>query len=104
VTEHGFAEDGGAQPQRTMLAWHRTVMASVLGCATVAFAASRQQMPVVAAVAACTALGLFVMMLRDLPSWRVGGGAHYLLMRHVLVAVLLLAALGVTISVSGLVG
>jgi hypothetical protein len=104
VTEQTFVDDGGAQPQRTMLAWHRTIMASVLGCATVAFAASRQQMPVVAAVAACAALGLLVMMLRDMPSWRVGGSAHYVLMRHVLVAVLLLAALGLSISVRGIVG
>lgn len=96
--------DGGAQPQRTMLAWNRTMLAAVLGCATVAFAAQRQQMPVVAAVAAACAVLVLVLVLRDMPAWRVGGSAHYVLMRHVAAAVVLLAALGLVIAVRGMVG
>lgn len=96
--------DGGAQPQRTMLAWNRTMLAAVLGCATVAFAAQRQQMAVIAAVAACAAIAVLVLVLRDMPAWRAGGSAHYGLMRHVTAAVLVLAGLGVIIAVRGIVG
>lgn len=94
--------DGGAQPQRTMLAWNRTMLAVVLGCATVAFAAQRQQMPVIAALAALAAVAVLVLVMRDMPRWRVGGSAHYLLMRHVVGAVLVLAALGIAIAVRGM--
>lgn len=94
--------DGGAQPQRTMLAWNRTMLATVLGCATVAFAAQRQQLPALAAIGAAAAVGVLVLVLRDLPAWRVGGSAHYRLMRHVLGAVLVLAALGLAIAVRGI--
>lgn len=94
--------DGGAQPQRTMLAWNRTLLASVLGCATVAFAAQRQEMPATAAVAALAALILLVLVLHDLRAWQPGGSAHYPLMRQVAAALLLLAALGVVIAVRGM--
>lgn len=96
--------DGGAQPQRTMLAWNRTMLAAVLGCATVAFAAQRQQMVVIAAVAACAAIVVLVLVLRDMPAWRNGGSAHYTLMRHVAAAVVVLAGLGVIIAIRGMVG
>ncbi|WP_156224236.1 DUF202 domain-containing protein [Pseudactinotalea suaedae] len=96
--------DGGAQPQRTMLAWNRTLLAAVLGCATVAFAAQRQQMVVTAAVAACAAIAVLVLVLRDMPAWHEGGSAHYRLMRHVAGAVVLLAGLGVVIAVRGILG
>ena len=94
--------DGGAQPQRTMLAWNRTMLAAVLGCATVAFAAQRQQMVVIAAVAACAALVVLVLVLRDMPAWHESGSARYRLMRHVAAAVVLLAGLGVVIAVRGI--
>ncbi|WP_156252322.1 DUF202 domain-containing protein [Pseudactinotalea terrae] len=96
--------DGGAQPQRTMLAWNRTMLATVLGCATLAVAAQRQEMAVIAAVAALAALAVLVLVLRDMPAWREGGSTHYTLMRHVAGAVVLLAALGAVISIRGLLG
>lgn len=96
--------DDGAQPQRTMLAWSRTLLATVLGCSTVAFAAERQQMPVVAAIAGLAALVVLLLLLRDLRAWRPGGDAHYPLMRHVVVAVLVLAVLGIVIALRGLLG
>lgn len=95
--------DGGAQPQRTMLAWNRTMLATVLGCATLAFAAQRQQMAVIAAVAACAALAVLVLVLRDMPSWG-DGRIHYRLMRHVVGAVVLLAVLGAVIAIRGILG
>lgn len=95
-----LGEDGGAQPQRTMLAWNRTVVATVLGCATVAFTAQRQQMPVVAVLAALAAFMLLA-LLDDLRQWRADGRTRYWLMRQGAIAVCTLAALGVTIAVRG---
>src|SRR5690606_41332542 len=71
----GLDADGGAQPQRTMLAWSRTLLATVLGCATVAFAAQRQGMPLVAALAGLASLGVLVLVLRDLLGWQPGAGS-----------------------------
>lgn len=95
--------DGGAQPQRTMLAWNRTLLATVLGCATVAFAAQRQELAALAAVAAVAAIVVLGVVLRDLRAWQPGSGAQYPLMRHVAAAVVLLAALGLIIAVYGVV-
>lgn len=77
------------------------MLATVLGCATVAFAAERQHLPGLAAVSALAAIGVLVLVQRDMPRWRSGGSAHYGLMRHVVGAVLLLAVLGMVIAVRG---
>lgn len=95
-----LGEDGGAQPQRTMLAWNRTVMSTVLGCALVALTAQRQHMPVVAVLAALAAFVLLA-LLDDLRHWREDGHGRYWLMRQAAAAVCVLAALGVTIAVRG---
>lgn len=95
--------DGGAQPQRTMLAWNRTVIATVLGCATVAFTAQRQQMAVVAVLAALAAF-MMLALLDDLRRWESDGRTRYWLMRQAAAAVLTLAALGVVIAVRGVLG
>ena len=96
--------DSGAQPQRTMLAWSRTMLATVLGCATLAFAAERHGFAVTAAIAACAALVVLLLVLRDMPRWRVGGSTHYRLMQHVVATVVLLAALGAFIAIRGMLG
>jgi len=96
----GLDADGGAQPQRTMLAWSRTLLATVLGCAAVAFAAQRQGMPLVAALAGLASLGVLVLVLRDLRGWQPGAGS-YPLMRRVAAAVVLLAALGSVVAIRG---
>jgi UDP-N-acetylmuramyl pentapeptide phosphotransferase/UDP-N-acetylglucosamine-1-phosphate transferase len=95
--------DGGAQPQRTMLAWNRTVTSSVLGCATVAFTAQRQHMPVVAVLAAVAAV-MLVGLLDDLRHWRADGRGRYWLMRQAAGAVCVLAALGAVVAIRGAIG
>ncbi|MFV0427028.1 MAG: DUF202 domain-containing protein [Beutenbergiaceae bacterium] len=94
--------DGGAQPQRTMLAWNRTVLAAVVGSSVVAVTAQRQQLPVLAAVAVLTALGMLIVVVRDMREWG-NGGSHYALMRHVVVTVVVLAGLGTAIAVQGII-
>lgn len=96
----GLPDDDGAQPQRTMLAWQRTMSAVVLGCVLVSFAALRQGMPevtVLGAVAALAAIGLTL----DLRRYRPGAGP-YIVMVRVLTAVVALAGLGLVVAIAGI--
>ena len=101
-TVGGLADDLGAQPQRTMLAWNRTVLAAVLGALVVALTAERQELPVVAAVAGLAALGLLVMVIRDLRHWDAVESAPWTAMLHVGISVVMLAGLGITIALHGI--
>lgn len=85
-----------------MLAWNRTVLAAVLGALVVALTAERQGLAAVAAVAGLAALGLLVMVLRDLRHWEATESSPWTAMLHVGVAVVVLAALGTTIAVTGI--
>lgn len=96
-----LSADGGAQPQRTMLAWNRTILACVVGSSVVAFTSERLQMPVISALAALAALGMLLIVLRDMRRWGEGS-YHYRLMRHVVGTVVMLALFGVTIAVRGM--
>lgn len=96
-----LAADGGAQPQRTMLAWNRTVLAAVVASSVVAFTAERQHQPVTAAVAALVAVAMVGLVLRGMRRWGTGS-AHYRLMRQVVATAVLLAALGVSLAVRGM--
>lgn len=98
----GLADDPGAQPQRTMLAWNRTILATVLGALLVALTAERQQLPGVAAAAGLAAAGLLLMVLRDLRHWHHTDVSPWTPILHVGLAVAGLAALGVTVAVTGI--
>ncbi|MFV0252429.1 MAG: DUF202 domain-containing protein [Beutenbergiaceae bacterium] len=96
-----LAADGGAQPQRTMLAWNRTVLAGVVASSVVAFTAQRQQMPAIAAVSVLASLGMLVLVLSGMRHWGTGSH-HYRLMRSVVVTVVVLALLGIVIAIRGM--
>ncbi|ACQ81183.1 conserved hypothetical protein [Beutenbergia cavernae DSM 12333] len=96
----GLADDDGAQPQRTALAWQRSVLAAVLGALLVALGALRRGAEPLSALAAVGALALVVGVL----VWvrRPGRGPWDRLARLV-AAVVAVAAAGTALAVVGIV-
>lgn len=97
----GFDGDDGAQPQRTALAWQRSLLAAVLGSLLVGLGALRRDVAPLALLAAATTLTLVVGVL--LWTRRPAPGPWARLSRLV-AAVGLVAAGGATLAVVGIVG
>lgn len=98
----GLGHDPGAQPQRTVLAWQRTVLACGAGALVLAFTAQRHGYFLLAALAGLTGAGVVLTLLLRLGSWRPGHAGDVL--HLVACCVTVVAVLAVVVAVRGLVG
>lgn len=97
----GLHGDPGAQPQRTVLSWQRTVLSVGVGCFALAFAAQRQGHPVVSAISGVLGAIVVLTMLLTLRAWKAGYGAINL--HIVAVSVVALAVLGTAVAILGII-
>ncbi|QOR71740.1 hypothetical protein IM660_05555 [Ruania alkalisoli] len=104
VTTAGLEGDSGAQPQRTMLSWHRTVLSVTLGTLVVSLTAQRQEHSIIAAIAALTAFALLATVLRSLRRWGPYAPARWDVLRLTCGAVVVLAGMGLMLAMANLVG
>ncbi|UFU03906.1 DUF202 domain-containing protein [Ruania suaedae] len=102
ATTAGLEGDSGAQPQRTMLSWHRTVLAVTLGTLVISLTAQRQEHAVVAAVAALAAFVLLVTVLRSLRRWEPHAPARWDVLRLTCGAVVVLGGMGLMLALVNL--
>lgn len=97
----GLDGDPGAQPQRTILSWHRTVLSVTMGAVVASMTAQRLGHPVVAAVAALAAIILLGGSLRRLRYWHPGA-TRWSVLRQATVAVVVLALIGIGLAAANI--
>lgn len=94
----GLEDDPGAQPQRTILSWHRTILSVTVGALVASMTAQRLGHPLVAALAALAAIVLLGGSLRRLRHWHPGA-TRWPLLRQAAIAVVVLALLGTGLAI-----
>ncbi|UFU05606.1 DUF202 domain-containing protein [Ruania halotolerans] len=102
MTTAGLDGDTGAQPQRTMLSWHRTVLSVTLGTLVVSITAQRLEHPLIAAIAALTAFALLVLVLRSLRQWGPHARARWTVLQMTCISVVVLGSLGLLLALVNL--
>ncbi|HIZ34545.1 MAG TPA: hypothetical protein H9815_02115 [Candidatus Ruania gallistercoris] len=98
----GIEGDAGAQPQRTMLSWHRTVLAVTMGALVASMTAQRLGHPVLSGLAALAAIAGLGGALRRLRYWQPTAASRWSVLLQVTVAVVVLGALGVALAVANI--
>lgn len=98
---HGLQGDPGAQPQRTILSWHRTVLSVTVGGLVASITAQRLGHPVLAAVAALAALALLGGALRRLRYWHPHA-TRWSVLRQATIAVVVLSLIGMGLAVANI--
>src|SRR5699024_142367 len=98
----GIEGDAGAQPQRAMLSWHRTVLAVTMGAWVASMTAQRLGHPVLSGLAALAAVAGLGGALRRLRHWEPGASSRWSVLLQVTVAVVVLSALGMALAVANI--
>ena len=97
----GLDGDPGAQPQRTILSWHRTVLSVTVGALVASITAQRLGHPVLAAVAALAAIILLAGSLRRLRYWHPRA-TRYSVLRQATIAVVVLGLIGMGLAITSI--
>src|SRR5699024_2758127 len=95
---HGLQGDPGAQPQRTILSWHRTVLAVTVGALVASMTAQRLGHPLLAAIAALAGFVLLAGALYRLRYWHPRA-ARWAVLRQAAVAVIVLSLIGTSLAI-----
>jgi len=98
----GLDGDPGAQPQRTMLSWHRTVLAVTMGALVASMTAQRLGHPVLSGVAALAAVAGLGGALRRLRYWQPGSASRWSVLLQAAVAVVALGLIGAALAVANI--
>jgi len=95
---HGLDGDPGAQPQRTILSWHRTVLAVTVGALVASMTAQRLGHPLLAAIAALAGFVLLGGALYRLRHWHPHA-ARWAVLRQAAVAVIVISLIGTSLAI-----
>lgn len=98
----GLDGDPGAQPQRTMLSWHRTVLAVTMGALVASMTALRLGHPVLSGLAALAAVAGLGGALRRLRYWQPSSASRWSVLRQSAIAVVALAVIGAALAVANI--
>src|SRR5699024_2894496 len=94
---HGLEGDPGAQPQRTILSWHCTVLAVTVGALVASMTAQRLGHPLLAAIAAVAGFVLLGGALYRLRYWHARA-PRWAVLRQAAVAVIVLSLIGTSLA------
>lgn len=98
----GLHGDPGAQPQRTVLSWHRTVLGVTMGALVASLTAQRLGHPVLSGLAALAAVAGLGGALRRLRYWQPTSASRWLVLRQTAWAVVVLSAIGAALAVANI--